>query len=222
MSVFWRTCPPRSMWISKSSRNTASNNSIAAATHQACWWLRVYCEWWGKIIDDSKLNQPNYICISICRATQLSFWFDFCNPLPLPCTFFVSLAYFNIFEFSPPLSLSLPLSLPRCVFETDKAGCFRLERNGWFLLSGKWRVISLKSITAPATAASKSAGLSGNKGGIQVILFGLSLMQQGVWLEEFHLCVSVIVFSADAALLGSHRLSHEAYPPVSLPPSFLV
>lgn len=118
--------------------------------------------------------------------------------------------------------LSLSLSLPRCVFEADKAGCFRLERNGWFLLSGKWRVISLKSITAPATAASKSAGLSGNKGGIQVILFGLSLMQQGVWLEEFHLCVSVIVSSADAALVGSHRLSHDASPPVlSLFPSLL-
>lgn len=108
---FWRTRPPRSVRISKRSGNTASNNSIAAATHRACWWLRVYCEWWDEITDDSKLNQPNYICISICRATQLSFWFDFCNPLPLPCTFFVSLAYFNIFEFSPPLSRSLSLSL---------------------------------------------------------------------------------------------------------------
>ena len=61
-----------------------------------------------KFTDDSKRNQPNDICRSICCATQFSLWFD--SPAALvhsvSLVHFVSLAYFNIVEFSPPLSVS--------------------------------------------------------------------------------------------------------------------
>lgn len=105
-------------------------------------------------------------------------------PLPHPHI----LLYLN---FLPTLSLCMPLSL--CVFETDKAWCFRLERNGWFCWVGNdgFFLWSLPWQQQQRFLSQQgSVEQRRNSGDLVWSMFDST----GGWLEEFHLCVSVILF----------------------------
>ncbi len=125
---FWKTwsliLPPT--WNIGTAQKHAWIRFIIAA-HYFCWALHINCEWSDKITDDSKLNQPNCIWISVVPLNWV-FYLIFASHC-LPCALSLSLEHFLIYlNFLPYLSVCLSVH----IFEANKAWCFRLEPNGWF------------------------------------------------------------------------------------------
>ncbi len=125
---FWKTwsliLPPT--WNIGTAQKHAWIRFIIAA-HYFCWALHINCEWSDKITDDSKLNQPNCIWISVVPLNWV-FYLIFASHC-LPRALSLSLEHFLIYlNFLPYLSVCLSVH----IFEANKAWCFRLEPNGWF------------------------------------------------------------------------------------------